>query len=162
VFDFFNGGELFTHLRRVKRFTEEAAAFYAAEIFLAIEHLHSKKILYRDLKPENVLLDSDGHVRLCDFGLAKEGIDLPNGTKTFCGTPEYIAPEVLMGQEYSLPVDWWAFGVFLYEIVIGIPAFYSKNKETMYRRILMEEPKFPPSASQPFQELILGLLDKDP
>jgi serine/threonine protein kinase len=101
VFDFFNGGELFTHLRRAKRFSEQTAAFYAGEIFLALEFLHSKKILYRDLKPENVLLDHDGHVRLCDFGLAKEGIDLPNGTKTFCGTPEYIAPEVLMSEEYS-------------------------------------------------------------
>jgi serum/glucocorticoid-regulated kinase 2 len=75
-----------------------------------------------------VLLDNDGHIRLCDFGLSKEGIDLPNGTKTFCGTPEYIAPELLSGEEYGHPVDWWAFGVFLYELVIGIPPFYSKSR----------------------------------
>lgn len=80
VFDFFNGGELFHHLKTQRRFPEPVAKFYAAEIFSALEYLHSKKIIYRDLKPENVLLDEDGHIRLCDFGLSKEGIDLPNGT----------------------------------------------------------------------------------
>jgi serum/glucocorticoid-regulated kinase 2 len=134
------------------------AAFYTGEIFLALEFLHGKKILYRDLKPENVLLDNDGHIRLCDFGLSKEGIDLPNGTKTFCGTPEYIAPELLSGEEYSHPVDWWAFGVFLYELVVGIPPFYSNSRQTMYRKILSDDPIFPRQVSEPFVELVSGLL----
>jgi serum/glucocorticoid-regulated kinase 2 len=99
---------------------------------------------------------------LCDFGLSKEGIDLPNGTKTFCGTPEYIAPEQLSGDEYTLPVDWWAFGVFLYELVIGLPPFYAKNKQVMYRKILSDDPMFPPQVSEGFQELINGLLRKNP
>jgi serum/glucocorticoid-regulated kinase 2 len=162
VLDFFNGGELFHHLRIHKRFAEPVAAFFTGEIFLALEHLHSKGILYRDLKPENVLLDQDGHIRLCDFGLSKEGIDLPNGTQTFCGTPEYLAPELISGEEYTLPLDWWAFGIFLYELVVGIPPFYSKNKQTMYRKILMEPPMFPPNVSPAFEELVNGLLKKNP
>lgn len=95
VLDYFNGGELFFHLKETRGFDLNRAKFYAAEVLLALEHLHSLDVIYRDLKPENVLLDEEGHIKLTDFGLAKEGIDLPNGTKTFCGTPEYLAPEVL-------------------------------------------------------------------
>ena len=162
VLDFFNGGELFTHLKNQRRFTEPVAKFYAAEIFLAIEYLHSLKIIYRDLKPENILLDEDGHIRLCDFGLSKGGIDLPSGTKTFCGTPEYLAPELLSGEEYNLQLDWWAYGIFVYEMVVGIPPFYSKNKQVMYRKILMDDPMFPNSSSREFRHLIEGCCQKKP
>jgi serine/threonine protein kinase len=95
VIDFLNGGELFTHLRREGRFDEKRAAFYSAEILLAIDCLHSHDILYRDLKPENVLLDVDGHLKITDFGLSKLGIKGTKSTNTFCGTPEYLAPEVV-------------------------------------------------------------------
>lgn len=97
VLDYFVGGELFFHLKTARGFDEDRAKFYGAEVVLAMEHLHSLNIIYRDLKPENVLLDETGHIVLTDFGLAKEGIELPDSTKTFCGTPEYLTPEALKG-----------------------------------------------------------------
>lgn len=109
VIDFLNGGELFYHLRREQRFTEERAKFYAAEILLALECLHENGVIYRDLKPENVLLDSEGHVKLTDFGLSKIRQAQNEVTFTFCGTPEYLAPEIIRGEGYSKEVDFWAF-----------------------------------------------------
>ena len=93
--------------------------------------------MYRDLKPENILLDAEGHVCLSDFGLAKEAVtSLDNGASTFCGTPSYMAPEVLLGTGHSFPVDWWSFGTLLYEMLVGAPPFYSRNLHSMYRAIL--------------------------
>lgn len=109
VMDFLNGGELFYHLRRQERFSEERARFYAAEILLTLEYLHSNNIIYRDLKPENVLLDRHGHIRLTDFGLSKIKENEDDLTYTVCGTPEYMAPEVIVGKGYNHEIDFWAF-----------------------------------------------------
>ena len=109
VMEFLVGGELFYHLRKEKKFTEERTVFYAAEITLAIECLHKNNVIYRDLKPENVLLDADGHVKITDFGLSKQGV--AQGQKkayTFCGTPEYLAPEIIKGVGHDKAVDWWS------------------------------------------------------
>ena len=108
VMDFLNGGELFYHLRREQKFSEDRARFYAAEIVLALEYLHAQNIIYRDLKPENVLLDREGHIRLTDFGLSKIKESKDELAYTICGTPEYLAPEVIIGKGYNREVDFWA------------------------------------------------------
>ena len=123
VMNFANGGELFSHLKKEKRFNEERARFYAAEIALGIQYLHDQGIIYRDLKPENVLLDAEGHVVLTDFGLSKSLRGESDRTRTFCGTPEYLAPEILLNQGHGKPVDWWSFGTLLYEMIVGIPPY---------------------------------------
>jgi len=111
--DFLNGGELFQHLRREGRFSENRTRFYAAEIILAIEFLHKNGVIYRDLKPENVLLDSEGHIKLTDFGLSKLGVVGNRTTYTFCGTPEYLAPEIIKGKGHGKAVDWWSLVSFI-------------------------------------------------
>ena len=129
VTDYYNGGSLFYHLRKSRAFSEERAKFYAAELLSALDHLHQQHIIYRDLKLENVLMDNVGHIALTDFGLSKQNIDLTGGATTFCGTAEYIAPELLKGQKYSAPVDWWSFGILLFEMMHGRTPFYDKNRK---------------------------------
>ncbi|CAB1320414.1 unnamed protein product [Coregonus sp. 'balchen'] len=136
VLDYVNGGELFYHLQRERVFLEPRARFYAAEIASALGYLHSLHIVYRDLKPENILLASTGHIVLTDFGLCKEGLTPTGTTSTFCGTPEYLAPEVLQKQAYDRTVDWWCLGSVLYEMLYGLPPFYSRNTAEMYSNIL--------------------------
>ena len=131
VIDFLNGGELFWHLRREQRFSEERSKFYAAEILIALECLHSNGVIYRDLKPENVLLDTHGHLKLTDFGLSKIRQTSNEVTFTFCGTPEYLAPEIIRGEGYSKEVDFWAFGLIIYEMLSGINPFKIRNKTKM-------------------------------
>lgn len=162
VLDYVNGGELFFHLQRDKRFPEHRARFYAAEIVSAISYLHSMNIVYRDLKPENILLDSVGHVTLTDFGLCKEGIEAGGTTTTFCGTPEYLAPEVLRKQPYGRAVDWWCLGAVLYEMLVGLPPFYSRDCNEMYNRILHDKLRFPPHVSENARSVVAGLLERDP
>lgn len=106
--DFLNGGELFYHLKKEGRFTEARTVFYAAEIICALDCLHKNGVIYRDLKPENVLLDSEGHIKLTDFGLSKQGVVGNRNTYTFCGTPEYLAPEIVKGKGHGKAVDWWS------------------------------------------------------
>lgn len=146
---FINGGELFFHLQQEGRFSEDRAKFYIAELLCALESLHSLGIVYRynllisrDLKPENILLDYSGHIALCDFGLCKLNMKEGNKTNTFCGTPEYLAPEVLIGKGYTKSVDWWTLGILLYEMIGGLPPFYDENTNVMYNKILNEPLKF--------------------
>ncbi len=144
VLDYCAGGELFFHLGKVGRFEEPRAKFYAAQITLALSYVHSCNIIYRDLKPENVLLDEAGNIRLTDFGLSKEGVrDHSTGATSFCGTPEYIAPEVLLRQGHGRAVDWWSLGALLYEMLTGLPPFYSRNREVMFEKIMKAQLTFP-------------------
>uniref|UniRef100_G3NCN3 Serine/threonine-protein kinase Sgk1 n=1 Tax=Gasterosteus aculeatus aculeatus TaxID=481459 RepID=G3NCN3_GASAC len=161
VLDYVNGGELFYHLQRERIFLEPRARFYAAEIASALGYLHSLHIVYRDLKPENILLDSSGHIVLTDFGLCKEGLTDNSTTTTFCGTPEYLAPEVLQKQAYDRTVDWWCLGSVLYEMLYGLPPFYSRNTAEMYNNILHKAPVLKPNVSNSGRELLEGLLQKD-
>ena len=119
VMDFLNGGELFIHLRREGKFDEKRMQFYAAEILLAVECLHSHNIIYRDLKPENVLLAADGHVKITDFGLSKLGLLGNKSTYTFCGTPEYLAPEILANKGHTKAADWWSLVISVHLYLIG-------------------------------------------
>ena len=168
VMDFFNGGELFYHLQKEGKFTENRAKFYSAEILLAIECLHDHNITYRDLKPENILLDQSGHIKITDFGLSKqltnEGIanDANCITRTFCGSPEYLAPEMLQQNGYSFMVDWWSFGTILYEMICGLPPFYDQNIQKMYQNILYQPIPFYKFMTKSSIELISRLLDKNP
>ena len=162
VLDYFTGGELFYHLKANGRFSEELARFYAAEITLALECLHSHTIVYRDLKPENVLLDEEGHIRLTDFGLSKDSISGTTLTHTFCGTPEYLAPEVIQGAGYNKSVDWWSLGTLLYEMITGLPPFFNTNVHVMYERIMRAQLTFPAYVSPDAVSLLTGLLTRDP
>jgi len=162
VLDYMNGGELFYHLQNEQTFSEERASFYTAELVLALKHLHKYNIIYRDLKPENILLDSNGHVALTDFGLCKENVSSDDTTNTFCGTAEYLAPEVLTGQGYGKAVDWWSLGILFYEMTTGLPPFYSENTNLMYKKILHNKLLFPQGYSELGQSLVRGLLERDP
>lgn len=126
VMRFVRGGELFMHLRQAQRFTEERAKFYAIQVGMALGHLHDQQIIYRDLKPENILMDSNGYICLTDFGLAKV-LEKGQQAFSFCGTPDYLAPEILIEKGHSFPVDWWALGILTYEMIVGFPPFYTGN-----------------------------------
>jgi len=160
ILDYVNGGELFFHLKKEGRFPEIRVKFYAAEIVCAMAHLHSLQVVYRDLKPENILIDMEGHICITDFGLSKE-IKPEEGTHTFCGTPEYLAPEVLKGQGHGTAVDWWSLGTLIYEMLTGLPPFYSQNINIMYQKILNGELRFPSYVSADAQSLLEGLLTRD-
>jgi serum/glucocorticoid-regulated kinase 2 len=161
VMEFFRGGELFFHLRKMKRFTEEQARLFVAEVALALGHLHSLGFIYRDLKPENILMDDDGHLCLTDFGLAKH-LNPNESTHSFVGTPEYLAPEMIEGTGHSMSVDWWCLGIFLYELTVGVTPFYSGNVDEMYHKIVNAKIKFPPRISDECKDLISKLLIRDP
>lgn len=163
VMEFMKGGELFQHLRRVKRFSEKQTKFIAGCIILALGHLHNYDYIYRDLKPENVLFTESGYAKLTDFGLAK---NLKNESlaTTFCGTPEYMSPEVILNRGCNRTVDWWALGTLLYEMVYGIPPFYDRNVQEMYKKIVLNELKFKNYAkfSNEGKDFITKLLSKNP
>lgn len=161
VLAFVNGGELFHHLQREGRFSLERSRFYIAELLIALESLHGFNVIYRDLKPENILLDYSGHIALCDFGLCKLNMAEQDKTNTFCGTPEYLAPELLYGKGYTKAVDWWTLGVLLYEMLTGLPPFYDENTHEMYRKILHDPLRFPEDIDRNAKSLLVGLLDRD-
>jgi protein-serine/threonine kinase len=163
AFDYYNGGEMFFHLQKQKRFTENLAKFYAAEIFLALTYLHKEKFIYRDLKPENVIIDKNGHIKLIDFGLAKGNISSTNLTGTICGTNEYIPPEVICGKRYGFNFDWWGFGNILYEMIFGYPPFNDQNKSNLFKKIVYQEPSYRgTNVSAEALDLLKKLLKKDP
>ncbi|AOA64013.1 Serine/threonine-protein kinase [Komagataella phaffii] len=162
VLSFINGGELFFHLLKSGKFSLARAKFYISELLSAIETLHDMNIIYRDLKPENILLDYQGHIALCDFGLCKINMQLEQKTNTFCGTPEYLAPELLSGQGYTRVVDFWTLGTLLYEMTVGLPPFYDENVKIMYKKILNDPLKFPAGFDPDAKSLITGLLQRDP
>jgi serum/glucocorticoid-regulated kinase 2 len=169
VMRFVRGGELFSHLRKKNRFEEDLARFYALQVCHAIGYLHDKKIIYRDLKPENILMDENGYLCLTDFGLAKI---LQDGQQanTFCGTPDYLAPEILSDSGHGFPVDWWAIGILTYEMIVGCPPFFtqSNNYEKMYQMIKKRAVHFPDPErykiymSDECKDFISKLLEKDP
>ncbi|KIJ64521.1 hypothetical protein HYDPIDRAFT_154129 [Hydnomerulius pinastri MD-312] len=162
VLAFVNGGELFHHLQREQRFNEERSRFYSAELLLALEHLHELDVVYRDLKPENILLDYTGHIALCDFGLCKLNMKDSDTTNTFCGTPEYLAPEILNGQGYNKAIDWWTLGVLLYEMLSGLPPFYDEVTDKMYQKILTDPLVFGPDIGAEARSILTSLLNRDP
>lgn len=157
-----NGGELFYHLQREGRFDLSRSRFYAAELLCVLDTLHKMDVIYRDLKPENILLDYQGHIALCDFGLCKLNMKDEDKTDTFCGTPEYLAPELLLGQGYSKVVDWWTLGVLLYEMLTGLPPYYDENVPKMYKKILQDPLVFPDGFDRDAKDLLIGLLSRDP
>ena len=158
--DYCPGGELFHRLQQVKRLPEKDAKIYCAEVILAIEYLHRMNVIYRDLKPENILIDKDGHLRLTDFGLVKEYTGFQ--TYTICGTPEFMAPEILQKQGYGEEIDCWALGVLLYEMLVGRHPFYHPNHMQMYNNILHAQPQYPDEMSQEAKSILTGLLSKVP
>jgi len=162
VMEMVTGGDLLFAIQQSRRFPEPRARFYAAEIVLALEFLHGKGILYRDLKLDNVMLDGDGHIKVADFGMCKEGISGDTKAYTFCGTPDYLAPEILREVPYANGVDWWALGVLMYEMLIGQPPFYGKSEEELFAHILNKKVLFPTWASEESMAVIRALLVKEP
>lgn len=158
LMEFVPGGELFTYLRSARRFNVNTARYYCACVLCAFEYMHSKDILYRDLKPENLLLDAKGHLKVTDFGFAKKVLDR---TWTLCGTPEYLAPEIIQSKGHGKGVDWWALGVLLYEFVAGYPPFYDENPFRIYEKILVGVLEFPEHFDPYAKDLVRKLLVAD-
>ncbi|CAI5747315.1 unnamed protein product [Peronospora destructor] len=161
VMPFVAGGELFHHLHKQGLLLESSAKFYAAEMVLALEHLHSKGIIHRDLKPENVLLGADGHIRLTDFGLAKEMTDEDGSTSTMCGTNEYMPPEMIRRKAYNQAVDWWALGALIYEMVTGYPPFRHKNRKKLHHKILNDKLSLPKWLGPDTHSILKQLLERN-
>jgi serine/threonine protein kinase len=162
--EYMQGGELYYHLRRQRVFNENKARFYACEIVLAIEYLHKQRIIYRDLKPENILLDRDGHIKLTDFGLSKivvPEVDKDDRAFTICGTPEYLAPEILIGNGYDKAVDWWSLGAVIYEMLVGFSPFKDNKYKLEVDTYLKPIEKHKKLSAKAF-DLITGLLSPDP
>ncbi|KAJ1779234.1 cAMP-dependent protein kinase catalytic subunit [Coemansia sp. RSA 1807] len=152
------GGELFTYLRRYHRFPAPVAKFYAAEVLLALEYMHARNIIWRDTKPENILLDERGHVKLTDMGFAKKVVDR---TWTLCGTPDYLAPEVIQAKGYGRSVDWWALGILIFEMIAGYPPFYDEDHYRLYEKILAGRIQWPPQFDPVARDLVSHLLTAD-
>ncbi|XP_023796212.1 protein kinase C zeta type isoform X2 [Cyanistes caeruleus] len=169
VIEYVNGGDLMFHMQRQRKLPEEHARFYAAEICIALNFLHERGIIYRDLKLDNVLLDAEGHIKLTDYGMCKEGLGPGDTTSTFCGTPNYIAPEILRGEEYGFSVDWWALGVLMFEMMAGRSPFDiitdnpDMNTEDYLFQVILEKPiRIPRFLSVKASHVLKGFLNKDP
>ena len=162
VVDFCSGGELFYLLQNKRLFSEDEAMFYFAEILLGLEYIHDQNVLYRDLKPENIFIDIDGHIKLADFGLSKvQKAGCLN--ETYCGSAEYMSPEMLNGDNYSYGIDYYSLGAVLYEMVTGLPPFYSTDQNEMFMGALYKQLEFPRQfISHKLADLLKLMLHKDP
>eukprot|EP01015_Nassula_variabilis_P024869 TRINITY_DN4793_c0_g1_i3.p1 TRINITY_DN4793_c0_g1~~TRINITY_DN4793_c0_g1_i3.p1 ORF type:complete len:312 (+),score=64.85 TRINITY_DN4793_c0_g1_i3:9-944(+) len=162
---FMKGGELFYHLQKERRFSEDRARFYAAEILLALEYLHSKDLVYRDMKPENILMDEEGHVHLSDYGMAKH-LKTNQVAMSFVGTADYLSPEVIAGVGHGQPTDWWGLGILIFEMLYGKPPFYSSNQNMAFELIQRGPLRFPNiknlNISEKVKDLMTKLLEKNP
>ncbi len=158
VMEYVQGGELFFYIKKYKYFTENIVKFFIAETIIALNHLHDKNILYRDLKPENILITSNGHIKLADFGFATR---MNDNIYMICGTPDYMAPEKLLGQGDSKETDYWSLGCLAFEMLLGLPPFYDAQTDMIYKRILNENPKIPEKLSSSTKDFLSRLLLKD-
>lgn len=158
IMDYIEGGELFSLLRKSQRFPNPVAKFYSAEVILALEYLHSHNIIYRDLKPENILLDRNGHIKLTDFGFAKE---VETVTWTLCGTPDYIAPEVITTKPYNKSIDWWSLGILIFEMLAGFTPFYDHTPMKTYEKILIGKVHYPNHFHPDVIDLLSKLITSD-
>ncbi|CAH1109651.1 unnamed protein product [Psylliodes chrysocephalus] len=159
VMPFINGGEMFYHLRTAKKFDENLSKFYAVQVLLALEYCHSMGVVYRDLKPENILIESSGYLKITDLGFCKK---IENQrTYTLCGTPEYLAPEIILSQGYNYSVDWWSFGVLLFEMSAGFPPFCAKDHMKLYEKIVAGKYIHPPHFSRALKDLTTNILQID-
>uniref|UniRef100_A0A3P8TK24 Protein kinase C n=1 Tax=Amphiprion percula TaxID=161767 RepID=A0A3P8TK24_AMPPE len=162
VMEYLNGGDLMFHIQEKGRFELYRAMYYSAEIICGLQFLHSKGIIYRDLKLDNVMLDHEGHIKIADFGMCKENVFGENRATTFCGTPDYIAPEILLGQKYSFSVDWWSFGVLLYEMLVGQSPFHGDDEDELFESIRMDTPYYPRWINKEAKDLLERLFERDP
>ncbi|EIW81313.1 hypothetical protein CONPUDRAFT_82294 [Coniophora puteana RWD-64-598 SS2] len=161
VMEYVSGGDLMLHIQR-KQFSLRQAKFYASEVLLGLEYFHSQGIIYRDLKLDNILLTLDGHVKIADYGLCKESMFEGATTSTFCGTPEFMAPEILLEQRYGQAVDWWAFGVLTYEMLLGQSPFRGDDEDEIFDAILEDEPLYPITMPRDAVSILQRLLTRDP
>ena len=161
--EFCDGGELFFHLSKFKRFPEPVVRFYCAELICAIGFLHRHGIVYRDLKPENVLLTSAGHIKLGDFGLCKENVwESCHGALSVCGTPEYMAPEIIIKSGHGTAVDWWSLGMVVHEMLTGLPPWFTKDRKKLFQRIRFSTLKLPESVTEELASFLRKLLNRNP
>uniref|UniRef100_A0A3B4XJ16 Protein kinase C n=1 Tax=Seriola lalandi dorsalis TaxID=1841481 RepID=A0A3B4XJ16_SERLL len=162
VMEYLNGGDLMFHIQDKGRFDLNRATFYAAEIIVGLQFLHARGIIYRDLKLDNVMLDKDGHIKIADFGMCKENVVGEARATTFCGTPDYIAPEILLGQKYTFSVDWWSFGVLVYEMLIGQSPFQGDDEDELFESIRSDTPHYPRWITKEAKNLLELLFERDP
>ena len=162
VSDFMQGGDMFYHLHTDKKFDENRSRFYAIELILGLEFLHKNNMIYRDLKPENILMDSEGHLKISDFGLSKILENPDEKAYTLCGTPQYLAPEILKNKGYDKSVDWWSLGCFIYEMLTGFLPFYIPKGNRINPKVFEEPLRFPPGVKPDAMSLIYQLLTVNP
>jgi serine/threonine protein kinase len=160
IMEYLSGGEIYYHLRKTKYFSEKTAKFYLAQLVCVLDFLHENGIIYRDLKPENLVLDSNGYLKLTDFGIAKNNIKPGNTTNTFCGSAEYLSPEMIKGDYYNQSVDIWSLGIVFFEMLIGVPPFFDKNIDKLYKKIFFNDPNYNINKNVKPSEQSIDLINK--